>query len=180
MRDPASAETGLGPEHRDILDFLVWQLDQSFELKPEHSLIANLSSVTPEMLDQLPPGGGRTLRDIIAHCASVKRMHVNHAFADGELGWWDAWDGAGEIKDAEFAALMEWLRRAHGEAQRAVRDLERDEELLAERETHWGELRQTRLIIDAILIHDIYHAGEINHLRGLLQNADRFPHGGRT
>ena len=75
---------------------------------------------------------------------------------------------------------MAWLRRAHAEAQAAVRALEEDAELLMDRRTHWGELRQTRYIIDAIVIHDVYHAGEINHLRGLLQDADQFPHGGRT
>jgi hypothetical protein len=165
---------------RAKLDHLVWQLDQCFELKPEHSLMANLSSVTPGLLDTLPPGGGRTMRDIIVHCASVKRMHTNHAFGDRSLGWWTVWDGAGDTADATFESLMEWLRRAHAEAQEAVRQLDEDSELLVERRTHWGELRQTRLIIDAILIHDVYHAGEINHLRGLLQNADQFPHGGRT
>lgn len=174
------AELDLSDETRDILNFLVWQLDQAFEFKPEHSLIANLSTATPEMLDQLPPSGGRTLRDIMAHCASVKRMHIAHAFGDGELGWWETWDGDGELKDADFEALVAWLRRAHAEAQAAVRGLEEDGELLMERRTHWGELRQTRFIIDAVLSHDIYHAGEVGHLRGLLQHADHFPHGGRT
>ena len=174
------SERDLSDETRDILDFLVWQLDQSFEFKPEHSLLRNLSTVTPAMLDQPPSSGGRTLRDLIAHCASVKRMHVAHAFGDGALGWWETWDGAGELKDADFESLVAWLRRAHAEAQAAVRALEEDAELLMERRTHWGELRQTRFIIDAIVIHDVYHAGEINHLRGLLQDADQFPHGGRT
>jgi hypothetical protein len=180
IADARASEATLSDEARDIVDFLVWQLDQSFELKPEHSLIANLSSVTPEMLDKLPPGGGRTLRDIIEHCASVKRMHVNHAFGDGALGWWDTWDGEGELKDADFESLVGWLRRAHAEAQRAVREIEHDRELLVERKTHWGDLRATRLIVDAVLIHDIFHAGEINHLCGLLQHTDHFPHGGRT
>ncbi len=165
---------------REVLDHLVWQLDECFERKPEHSLMANLSSVTPDDLERLPPGGGRTVRDIIVHCASVKRMHTSHAFGDRELQWWTAWDGEGEQTEADFEALLAWLRRAHAEAQEAVRSLSDDSELLAERHTHWGELRATRLIIDAILIHDVYHAGEINHLRGLLQQADHFPHGGRT
>jgi len=165
---------------RAVLDHLVWQLDQCFADKPEHSLMANLSSVTEENLDETPPGGGRTLRDLIVHCASVKRMHANHAFGNGELTWWEAWDGEGATDQAAFAALMAWLRRAHAEAQAAVRSLSDDAELLVERRTHWGELRTTRLIIDAILIHDIYHAGEINYLRGLLQRADRFPHDGKT
>ncbi len=165
---------------RAVLDHVVWQLDQCFELKPEHSLMANLSSVTSDNLDTVPPGGGRNLRDIITHCASVKRMHTNHAFGDGELTWWTTWDGDGDVADANFESLMDWLRRSHTEAQEAVRSLAGDAELMAERRTHWGELRDTRLIIDAILIHDVYHAGEINHLRGLLQNQDVFPHGGRT
>ena len=163
-----------------VLDHLVWELDQCFELKPEHSLMGNLSSVTTELLDTVPPGGGRNIRDIIVHCASVKRMHVNHAFGDRELTWWSTWDGEGEAAAAEFPAMMEWLRRAHAEVQEAIRSLSDDAELFVERRTHWGELRATRLIADSIMIHDIYHAGEINHLRGLLQNADHFPHSGRT
>ncbi len=154
---------------RAVLDFLAWQLHESFEGKPEHSLMANLSSVTNDTLDQLPPAGGRTLRDLIVHCASVKRMHVNHAFGEGELSWWTTWDGEGSLEDADLEGLMAWLRRGQEEARAAVGALQSDEELLKERKTHWGELRETRFLIDAILIHDIYHAGEINHLRGMLQ-----------
>ncbi len=165
---------------RAVLDHLVWQLDQCFEMKPEHSLIGNLSSVTAEELDKLPPSGGRTIRDLITHCASVKLMHTNHAFGDRETTWATTWDGDGDLEDAPFEALLDWMRRAHARAQEAMRTLKDDSELLVERRTHWGELRASRLIVDAILIHDIYHAGEINHLRGLLQNADHFPHGGRT
>ncbi len=174
------SERDLSDETRDILDFLVWQLDQSFEFKPEHSLLRNLSTVTAAMLDQPPSSGGRTLRDLIAHCASVKRMHANHAFGDRRMTWWTTWDGPDQMEKSPLAELIAWLRRAHAEAQAAVRALEEDAELLMERRTHWGELRQTRFIIDAIVIHDVYHAGEINHLRGLLQDADQFPHGGRT
>lgn len=155
---------------RDVLDFLGWQLDECFEGKPEHSLMANLSSATPETLGQLPPGGGRTIRDLIVHTASVKRMHTDHAFGGGQLTWWTTWDGEGSLEEADFEGLMAWLRRAHAETQAAIAALGDDGELLAKRKTHWGEERETRLLIDAILIHDIYHAGEINHLRGLLQS----------
>lgn len=161
---------------RTVLDHLVWQLDQCFEGKPEHSLLANLSSVTQDDLDRLPPGGGRTLRDLIVHCASVKAMHVNHGFGDRSRTWWSAWDGEDKLEDAGFEDLIDWLRRAHSEVQAAVRALHDDEELLNERPTYWGETRETRLLIDAILIHDVYHAGEINHLRGLLQQDDQHKH----
>lgn len=155
---------------RAVLDFLAWQLHESFEGKPEHSLMANLSSVTNDTLDHLPPAGGRTLRDLIVHCASVKWMHVDHAFAEGELSWWTTWDGEGSLEDADLEGLMAWLRRGHDEVRAAVGALQGDDELQNERKTHWGELRETRFLIDAIMIHDIYHAGEINHLRALLQS----------
>ena len=40
--------------------------------------------------------------------------------------------------------------------------------------TNWGELRPTRWIIAAMITHDAYHAGEINHLRSLLDGDDRW------
>ena len=162
----------------DVLDFLLWQLEEAFERKPEHALLANLSPVTDEDLDVLPPSGGRTIRDFIAHCASVKRIHANHAFGDRRLTWWTTWDGEGKAEKADLEALVAWLRRAHAEVLAGVRGLRDDSELLAPRYTHWGDQRETRLLVDAIIMHDIYHAGEINHLRGLLQNADHFPRGG--
>ena len=70
---------------RDVLEHLIWSLEQSFRKKPEHSLIANLSSVTTEDLDTVVPGGGRTMRDLIIHCGAVKLMHANHAFGDATL-----------------------------------------------------------------------------------------------
>jgi len=40
--------------------------------------------------------------------------------------------------------------------------------------TNWGELRPTRWIIAAMITHDAYHSGEINHLRSLLGPDDRW------
>jgi hypothetical protein len=40
--------------------------------------------------------------------------------------------------------------------------------------TNWGELRPTRWIIAAMITHDAYHAGEINHLRSMLGDDDRW------
>ena len=76
-----------------------------------------------DALDQLPPGGGRTLRDLIVHCASVKRMHVNHAFGEGTLTWWTTWNGEGPMEEANLEALTWWLREGHAEAQEAVAEL---------------------------------------------------------
>ncbi len=42
--------------------------------------------------------------------------------------------------------------------------------------TNWGEPAETRWIISEIIEHDLYHAGEINHLRAVLQGDDRWPY----
>jgi hypothetical protein len=41
------------------------------------------------------------------------------------------------------------------------------------RRTIWGDYLWTRNIIRIIIGHDFYHAGEINHVRALLQGTDR-------
>ena len=68
-----------------------------------------------------------------------------------------------------------WRRRtsALSAMSRALAD---DAELDAPRLTNWGELRPTRWIIAAMITHDAYHAGEINHLRSLLGDDDRWRH----
>jgi hypothetical protein len=153
---------------RAVLEHLIWQLDQSFQDKKEHSLLANLSSVTGDDLDQVVPGGGRTMRDLIFHCGAVKVMHVNHAFGDRSHTFWTTWDREQIVAEASFESLHDWLEETHALAIEAVMQLKDDEELLVRRPTYWGEQWETRLLVDAIAIHDVYHAGEINHLRALI------------
>ena len=42
--------------------------------------------------------------------------------------------------------------------------------------TNWGEMKETRWIITVMIQHDLYHAGEINHIRSLRQQSDRWAH----
>ena len=168
LADASPTDAGDMRRDRAVLQHLVWQLDQSFDGKPEHSLMANLSSVTGADLDKLPPGGGRTMRDLIVHCASVKAMYVNHAFGDRTRTFWTAWDNEEAVSEASFETLMDWLTRTHGDLITQVRMLTTDSELSSMRPTYWGAEWETRQILDAISIHDVYHAGEINHLRALL------------
>ena len=42
--------------------------------------------------------------------------------------------------------------------------------------TNWGELKETRWIVAVMIQHDLYHAGEINHLRSLYGGDDRWAH----
>lgn len=157
---------------REVLEHLIWSLDQSFQEKKEHSLIQNLSSVTSDDLDEVVRGGGRTMRDLIVHCAAVKLMHANHAFGDATATFWNTWDREEPVSEASFEDLLDWLESAHAQVIQAVNDLSDDEELVARRPTYWGEKWETRRILDAIAVHDVYHAGEINHLRALIHQVD--------
>ena len=112
------------------------------------------------------------MRDLIIHCAAVKFMHANHAFGDATATFWNTWDREEPVSEASFEDLLDWLEAAHAQVIQAVNDLSDDDELVAKRPTYWGEQWETRRILDAIAVHDVYHAGEINHLRALLHQVD--------
>ena len=54
----------------------------------------------------------------------------------------------------------------------SVRVLPDDSELERERPTNWSDKLPTRVLIRILIAHGIYHAGEINHIRVLLQETD--------
>jgi hypothetical protein len=71
---------------------------------------------------------------------------------------------------------MDWLLEGHKRWLASVRALSDDSELDRERLTNWGDRLPTRVIIRILIGHDFYHAGEINHIRALLQGTDRWPY----
>lgn len=72
--------------------------------------------------------------------------------------------------------LLEWLKEGHLRLVKSVADLADDAELNRPRPSNWGEMLPTRTLIRILIAHDFYHAGEINHLRALLQDSDRWPY----
>jgi hypothetical protein len=70
--------------------------------------------------------------------------------------------------------LLAWLTEGHHRWLASVRALPDDAELDRKRLTNWGERLPTRVIIRIMIAHDLYHAGEINHLRALLQGNDHW------
>ena len=47
--------------------------------------------------------------------------------------------------------------------------------MLALRKANWGSEYETRWLMATIIEHDLYHAGEINHIRALAQGDDAWP-----
>jgi uncharacterized damage-inducible protein DinB len=161
---------------------LLFLLDEAFrgtgieDTNESQSLIANLATVDDSSWRSTPGGGSRTIESIVLHVGSCKVMYDEYAFGEARLTWDDPpvlpWP-EGEAPRAESIA---WLTTAHDRFVRHVRALD-DHDLRLPRLTNWGEERETRWLISTILQHDVYHAGEINHIRALARSDDAWKWG---
>jgi hypothetical protein len=149
---------------------LLYLLDAAFQGTEWHSLLGNLHSVTPDDWLWVPPGGHRSIRRLVQHVGGCKFMYQNHAFGDAQLTWSDP---LVEGRDAltTIPGATAWLQEGQQRLRQSIAVLD-DAELLRPRKTNWGELKETRWIIAVMIQHDLYHAGEINHLRALHQQND--------
>jgi hypothetical protein len=158
---------------RTLLDYTVWEMGQAFD-----ALFANLKDLRDDDWIWIPAGGNRSIRAIVGHIASCKVMYDNHAFGDASLTWMDPrFDEAqSPAANAEFDAgrLVDWLRESDLRLRRSVDALQDDGELDRQRRVNWGGTRETRWIINRLVHHDGFHAGEINHLRAIHQQNDRW------
>jgi uncharacterized damage-inducible protein DinB len=155
-------------------------LDEAFEGRgleesnESQALLTNLATVTEAEWHALPSGAARTIESMVRHVAGCKVMYAAYAFAGGSKQW-----GTPEVEGrwdpgaAPMAEALDWLRDTHRSFMAHV-DLLTDEDLDRERLTNWGEMQPTRWILAAMIGHDFYHAGEINHLRSLLGTDDRW------
>lgn len=160
---------------RAALDTLAWLIEEAFEGDPGHSLLANLRDLRLQDWTGLPPGAGRSIADILEHVGWCKWMYEDYAFGAATLrGDQPPLVPAAGERSRPPEELLAWLTAGHQRWLASVRALESDAELERERLTNWGERLPTRTIIRIMIAHDLYHAGEINHLRALLQASDRW------
>jgi uncharacterized damage-inducible protein DinB len=162
------------------VDEVLYQLAEAFDGRgleqsnESQALLTNLATVTEDEWRALPPGATRTIEAMVLHVAGCKIMYADYAFGSGTKQWgtpevegpWES--GAAPMRDA-----VGWLRETHRTLIGSVERLD-DADLDKERPTNWGEMRPTRWILAAMVGHDFYHAGEINHLRSLLGTDDRW------
>lgn len=138
------------------------------------ALLPNLATVDPEAWRALPSGASRSVESIALHVGACKIMYDDYAFGPGTLRFAtpdvEPW-GTGPAPQAQ---VVGWLEVAHARLAGHVAGLASDAELDALRPTNWGERKPTRWIVAAMITHDAYHAGEINHLRSILGTDDRW------
>jgi uncharacterized damage-inducible protein DinB len=166
--------------NRDAIGALLYLLEEAFrgvgieESNESQALLTNLRTVPDDAWHALPEGASRSIAAIAIHVGACLVMYDDYAFGDGALRF-----GTPEVEpwsddEAEMADVLPWLERVHDHFAKQVAALPGDAELDALRLTNWGEQRPTRWIVAAMITHEAYHAGEINHLRSLLGPDDRW------
>jgi uncharacterized damage-inducible protein DinB len=159
------------------IDTLAWLIEEAFEGDPSHSLLANLQDLREEDWTATPNGSGRSIADILEHVGWSKWMYENYAFGSASMrGDQPPLIPPGGARSRPHDELLAWLTEGHRRWLASVRALADDVELEKDRLTNWGEHLPTRVIIRIMIAHDLYHAGELNHLRALLQGTDRWPY----
>jgi hypothetical protein len=67
---------------RISLDTLAWLIEEAFQGDPSHSLLANLQGLREEDWTARPPGGNRSIAEILEHVGWSKWMYeageINH------------------------------------------------------------------------------------------------------
>jgi len=143
------------------------------ETNESQALLPNIATVPLDHWEALPAGAARSIRDVAGHVGACKVMYDDYAFGSGTLQFGtpevEPFAGGGSPVD-----LIAWIEAAHARLVEHVAALEDDAELDKDRATNWGDQRPTRWIIATMITHDAYHAGEINHVRSLLDGDDRW------
>ena len=161
---------------RSEADILADLLDQAFQRPLAanwsdgwHSLMANLENVRDEDWDWLPPDGVRSIGHLALHCGAAMRTYADYGFGPASMQWPDAVPAAGT--SATKSNLTPWLIESHETLRNAVAQCS-DDQLDDPRKTHWSETKPRRWFATTMIEHNLYHAGEINHIRALHQRND--------
>jgi uncharacterized damage-inducible protein DinB len=158
---------------------LLGLLDEAFagrgieESGESQALMTNLATVDERSWRARPVGVARTIESMVLHVGGCKLMYADHAFRRGTLTWEDREVQPWAEGKAPMDEALAWLEQTHRVLAEPIEAL-RDIDLEAARMTNWGEPRPTRWIIAAMIGHDFYHAGEINHLRSIVGGDDRW------
>jgi len=162
---------------RTAIGTLAWLIEDAFEGDPDQSLLANLRNLQEKDWTAVPVGGSRSIAEILEHVGWAKWMYEDYAFGRASMrGDRPPLIPAGGVPSRPHDELIAWLTNGHSRWLNSVRNLANDSELDRERLTNWGDKLPTRTIIRIMIAHDFYHAGEINHIRAILQGTDRWPY----
>lgn len=163
-------------ESRTEVNVLVGILDRSFEEdsvefeeRRWHALLSNLESVRPGDWDTLPPGGERSIRQLVHHVGKCFVIYENHCFGDLTSTWQSAAEGL--AVDGSSEESIEWLRASFSTFRDSVAK-QTDDQMDEFTTGGWCDVVPRRDIVERMIQHALYHSGEINHIRAVLQGND--------
>ena len=152
---------------RSGIEQLLYMMDRGFDHDTSfgtwHAFLINMADVRDEDWLWVPEGGKRSIFDIVQHAGEVKYEYDISIFADGLA--------RGSVPTIEQSTpredVVSWLTEGHRRLYDHVEALEDDSELTRPRPDIWGTQHETRWLITQVIQHDLYHAGELNHIRAL-------------
>lgn len=156
------------------VESFLYLMNRAF-VEGEHSFVRNLESTSERDWDAVVPGQpfGRSIGYIAWHTVAGKHLYWDHAFGEKRLTGDYTSEGVLDPRRL-LPEVLEFGRTWHEKWLESLAAL--DDEALAEPTTaHWGSVLSMRRVAAAVIEHDLYHAGEINHLRAVLQGTDKAP-----
>jgi hypothetical protein len=175
MSTSAGSEAPARLGSRQEIETLARLVDDAYQNERMHSLLANLRALEEADWMAVPPRGNRCIAEIVEHAGWCKWMYEDYAFGSGILaGDRPPLVPSGGARARPRAELLTWMDEGHRRWLASIRALPDDAELDRLRLANWGDRLPTRTLIQILIAHDFYHAGEINHLRALVQGTDRW------
>lgn len=154
---------------------LPYALDRAFDgdgPAQGHALAGNLQALEPERWDGRPAGCVRSARDLARHVGGALRVYASQAFGDGSVHSNEPESLPGPGPDAGPVERLAWLRESHEVFRAGAAGIADDAGLLVPRRTPQGWERDAHWLAITMIEHETYHAGEINHIRLLIQGND--------
>ena len=160
-----------GTSSNTAVSALARMADSAFDGQHWHALMRNLGSLREGDWDWVPPGGERTIREIVRHAGKCKLIFANQLFGDGTLSWDDAAITHSIDGDASAGQMIAWLRETHTAFRDGIAACT-DDHLASCPDGYWGKPTELQWSIEVMIQHEVYHAGEINHIRALHHGDD--------
>src|SRR5687767_14179333 len=107
--------------------------------------MGNLGNVREDDWLWTPPGGTRSIREIVAHAGNAKYVYGNQAFGDATLFWGRGMAEAQKMT-ASLSTAVVWLREGHHRLREWIGNID-DSDLMEPRKVHYGGTATTRFII---------------------------------
>jgi hypothetical protein len=163
---------------RSGIEQLLYMMDRSFTTDTSfgtwHSFLINLGDVRDEDWEWVPEGGERSIYQIVRHVGESIYAYDSQAFGDGSMHWLKP----GSLPTIEATTPREevgrWLAKGHQSLRDHIEALADDSELQVLRPGLWDDQHETRWFITQVIQHNLYHAGELNHIRALRHRNDNW------